>query len=642
MSSQPDIIVSVDFGTTFTGIFLVCPSLRCPRLTPIQGVGWRSPRTPVQVINDWPGSADRGERKVPTKLMYNPDGTLSSWGYLCADDEDLEYQTDGDHQQAAVATKTRREFFKMFVDSENLVTAQEQGVAQAPKTTEEAQQYAADFLGEVYRHVKRSVEMQVGLGRVAGGWAGSAVDFLFSVPTTWTRMETINAFKGVIRRAGFGVEGPRHSAQIDLTEAEAAAVATLKTSALRFRPGSLFLTVDAGGGTTDLSLMRVTSVDADCPQMAQLAAVKGVGIGSALIDRAFVRLVEHRLITWPDVRDRLPASLGLRMAQGHYFRTVKHKFGEKVYMQPRFKIQMEGVSHDFNHAGLGIENGRMVFSIWTGSKRMDPLTKWHVAPTLPPHPPSALTLVFQEFVILSGGLGSSAYVRQRLQQQLTSFPHPNATNAVVIPCQDPQLVVVRGLLLDHQQRTDMGNLSVLATRVARASYGVIVKEVYSPAKHFDQDVVQDPFDASKRWAVDQVQWMIRKGDTVNPNDPLIRKFEFHLAERDTTRSWNADIVISHNEPSFLPSSLKQAGVTRLCRVKSNLQGVQQHQLVLKQKRGTCFTRGHKFYICEFEIRVIVAPADLRFELWFGGQRFSGNHEPIDVKWDDTGARVKSG
>lgn len=626
MSSQPDIIVSVDFGTTFTG------------------VGWRSPRTPVQVINDWPGSADRGERKVPTKLMYNPDGTLSSWGYLCADDEDLEYQTDGDHQQAAVATKTRREFFKMFVDSENLVTAQEQGVAQAPKTTEEAQQYAADFLGEVYRHVKRSVEMQVGLGRVAGGWAGSAVDFLFSVPTTWTRMETINAFKGVIRRAGFGVEGPRHSAQIDLTEAEAAAVATLKTSALRFRPGSLFLTVDAGGGTTDLSLMRVTSVDADCPQMAQLAAVKGVGIGSALIDRAFVRLVEHRLITWPDVRDRLPASLGLRMAQGHYFRTVKHKFGEKVYMQPRFKIQMEGVSHDFNHAGLGIENGRMVFSMLEIQALFDTQIEGVIKQTT-----EQLDWLQEngssdqvEFVILSGGLGSSAYVRQRLQQQLTSFPHPNATNAVVIPCQDPQLVVVRGLLLDHQQRTDMGNLSVLATRVARASYGVIVKEVYSPAKHFDQDVVQDPFDASKRWAVDQVQWMIRKGDTVNPNDPLIRKFEFHLAERDTTRSWNADIVISHNEPSFLPSSLKQAGVTRLCRVKSNLQGVQQHQLVLKQKRGTCFTRGHKFYICEFEIRVIVAPADLRFELWFGGQRFSGNHEPIDVKWDDTGARVKSG
>ncbi|OAA75505.1 Hsp70 family chaperone [Akanthomyces lecanii RCEF 1005] len=591
MSHQADIIVSIDFGTTFTG------------------VGWRSPRTPIQVINDWPGSGDRGERKVPTKLVYNADGTLSSWGYMCADDDDFDYPTNGDEP----AGKARHEFFKMFVDSENLVAAQEQGVSQAPRSMEEAQQYATDYLRQVYDHVKRSIEMQVGLGYVPGGWATMAVDFLFSVPTTWTRMETINAFKGIIRNAGFGVEGPRHSAQIDLTEAEAAAVATLKTSAIKFSQGSLFLTVDAGGGTTDLSLMRVTSTDPDFPQMAQLAAVKGIGIGSTLIDRAFIRLVDQRLNTWPDVRDKLPANFAIRMAQGHYFRTVKHKFGEKVYMQPKFKIQMEGVSHDFSHPGLGVENGRM-----------------------------STNISFKEFVILSGGLGSSAYVRQSIQQQLVSFPHPNATTAVVVPCQDPQLVVVRGLLLDHQQRMETGNLSVLASRVARASYGVIVKEVYSPAKHFDEEVISDPFNSGKRWAVNQVQWMIRKGDLVNPNTPLVNKFEFHLAERDTTRSWDAEIVISQNEPSFLPSSLKQAGVTRLCCVKSNLEGVQQHQLVLKQKRGTCFTKGHKFYICEFEVRVIVAPADLRFELWFGGHRFSGNHEPIGVKWDEAGARVKAG
>ncbi|KAH8709286.1 hypothetical protein HC256_009210 [Beauveria bassiana] len=205
------------------------------------------------------------------------------------------------------------------------------------------------------------------------------------------------------------------------------------------------------------------------------------------------------------------------------------------------------------------------------------------------------------------------------------------------------------------------NLSVLATRVARASYGIVMKEAYSPAKHFDEEVIRDRFDPRQRWAVNQVKWMIRKGDLVDPNKPLVNQFEFHLAERDTTRIWTAEVVISPNEPSFLPTSLKQgknkvyfdrfdaktnhapnaAGVTRLCSVRSNLEGVQQHQLVLKQKRGTCFSKGHKFYICEFEVRVIVAPADLQFELWFGGYKFSGNHEPVGVVWDEAGARVKA-
>jgi hypothetical protein len=55
--------------------------------------------------------------------------------------------------------------------------------------------------------------------------------------------------------------------------------------------------------------------------------------------------------------------------------------------------------------------------------------------------------------------------------------------------------------------------------------------------------------------------------------------------------------------------------------------------VLKQKRGTCFKKGYKYYICQFDVKVIVAPADLRFELWFGGTKFSGNHDPISVSWE---------
>lgn len=74
-------------------------------------------------------------------------------------------------------------------------------------------------------------------------------------------------------------------------------------------------------------------------------------------------------------------------------------------------------------------------------------------------------------------------------------------------------------------------------------------------------------------------------------------------------------------------------------VKSNLEGVQQDQLVLKQKRGILFRKGYKFYVCRFDLRVIVAPADLRFELWFDGHKFSGNHEPVTPQWAEAGLKV---
>ena len=50
-------------------------------------------------------------------------------------------------------------------------------------------------------------------------------------------------------------------------------------------------------------------------------------------------------------------------------------------------------------------------------------------------------------------------------------------------------------------------------------------------------------------------------------------------------------------------------------------------------------RKKKWFVCEFEVRAIVAPADLRFELWFDGQRFSGNHEPVSVTWEEEGTQL---
>ncbi len=237
-----------------------------------------------------------------------------------------------------------------------------------PQSTEDARRYASDYLRQVYSHVKETVELQIGR-RQAGGWTDMEVLFLFSVPTTWVRMDVINTFKHIIRDAGFGMEGVHHLARVDLTEAEAAAVATLKTGAVQFDRDSMFLTVDAGGGTTDLALMRTCSSDPNYPQMSQVAAVRGVGIGSILIDRAFAQLVTQRLMTYPDVQERLPDDMALRMAKSHHFRIIKHKFGERVYMQPVYKIQMEGVSHEFHHSGLRIEAGKMLFAAYVYLKR---------------------------------------------------------------------------------------------------------------------------------------------------------------------------------------------------------------------------------------------------------------------------------
>lgn len=48
------------------------------------------------------------------------------------------------------------------------------------------------------------------------------------VPTTWRNPGTIRTLENLIRAAGFGQDGSKHSCKITLTEAEAAAICVSK------------------------------------------------------------------------------------------------------------------------------------------------------------------------------------------------------------------------------------------------------------------------------------------------------------------------------------------------------------------------------------------------------------------------------
>lgn len=100
-------------------------------------------------------------------------------------------------------------------------------------------------------------------------------------------------------------------------------------------------------------------------------------------------------------------------------------------------------------------------------------------------------------------------MRDRLQQELSLNPHPNAANIKIVQAHDPQLVVVKGLILDRLQKLESGDRPVLATRKARASYGVMCKMKYNPEIHFQEELKTDPLDG-QLYAMSQIDWLIRK------------------------------------------------------------------------------------------------------------------------------------
>lgn len=116
--------------------------------------------------------------------------------------------------------------------------------------------------------------------------------------------------------------------------------------------------------TVSLGLIEVLDPDARNPALRQVAAVKGVGIGSTMIDRAFELLVQRRLDTHMD--HNLPEDLAQKVARSSSFQSIKHKFGipaaeKNIYTLPLDRLGL-GISPDFTHAQLRIRRGKMQFS----------------------------------------------------------------------------------------------------------------------------------------------------------------------------------------------------------------------------------------------------------------------------------------
>jgi hypothetical protein len=194
-------------------------------------------RNPTQVEAGWPGGQlGAGDQKVPTTLIYSPNGPVFTWGFGC-------------DREAMTPAQTYCCNFKTYLDQDSLTTARGYQL-QTPGSVSQAKRWITDYLRQIYMHIKGSME------RSGQGWIGRRIEFLFSVPTTWTNQAIIQNFRSAIEDAGFGSE-ESHIATVDLTEAESAAVHIMKGGQIRFNEGNIILVCDAGGGTTDLGLFEV-------------------------------------------------------------------------------------------------------------------------------------------------------------------------------------------------------------------------------------------------------------------------------------------------------------------------------------------------------------------------------------------------
>jgi hypothetical protein len=121
-------------------------------------------------------------------------------------------------------------------------------------------------------------------------------------------------------------------------------------------------------------------------------------------------------------------------------------------------------------------------------------------------------------MVLSGGLGNSAYVRDQLHNRYArgNAPHINACNLQIRVAPDPQLVVCKGNVADRVQKLSSGQ-SVLGWRCSRTSYGLLCKMKYDPNNpaHYGLTTARDPLDG-QMYIMDYIDWFIKQVGRTTP------------------------------------------------------------------------------------------------------------------------------
>jgi len=240
-----------------------------------------------------------------------------------------------------------------------------------------------------------------------------------------------------------------------------------------------------------------------------------------------------------------------------------------------------------------------------------------------------------KYLILSGGLGSSEYLRQRLEERyIKQKTHENTQGMKILVAKDPQLVVCRGLVLGRVQ--DTYKVSVISGRCCRASYGITYDIPFDKNKHDKSRRIKNRNDR-QYYVPGKICWLIHKGAFVIDSEPPKKTFRKSLNYRESGK-WLYHRIVRYDLRGDPPDVVSAPGVSTVCKVACNLgpaieaQGRDlEHVRVQHRHRIFGQNLGGKFYEVDYDVIVRIGPADLKFELWFDGKNRSENKE-IKVDW----------
>ncbi|MCJ1374341.1 hypothetical protein MMC20_005573 [Loxospora ochrophaea] len=468
--SKAQLIVGIDFGTTFSGVAFAFAT---------------NTEAKEDIITEWPGAGTASKQKIPTVLYYDQYQKVVGWGPDIADAlAPTGYPKPG---------VQKVEWFKLQLMLSGNTYIDPINLPPLPPGKSEID-VAADYLFKLRSAMRHQLIKT--LGEVFNREERN-IRYFLTVPAIWNDAGKA-ATRAAAIQAGF-LRDENDNRLTLITEPEAAAMFCSKTGLLNLKIRDAVLIVDCGGGTVDLIAYEV---EEETPfTVAECTAGSGDSCGSTALNRNFSNILRAKIR-----KMKLPD--GSKTAGKVYAKCIMD-FENRIKADFRNNGQKwavdVGIEAEFPEAG--IEEGYMTF------------TNEEILQCFEPVVNRILELVRNQIiaiqaqnrllqnVLVVGGFGASEY----LFQQIKLHVPPQFQSKVVRPMDSVAAIVKGAVTAGITER-------VVTSRVARRHYLMATLQPFKEGHHPEQYRVPS-LDGKDRCKYTR-QIFVQKGQRVKIGEPV--------------------------------------------------------------------------------------------------------------------------
>lgn len=479
MGSNYEVVVAIDFGTTYSGYAFSTATDYAKDPLKIWSCAWPA------------GTAGLMSQKCPSCILFDKDQTFANFGFE-AEDKFSNLALDNMHDDWYFFKQFKMRLHRNKELNRDTLIEDERGKSMKAKTV-----FAAG-IRYLKEHAESSLKTQ---GMEFEEWE---ILWVLTVPAIWS-----DAAKQFMREAAQRADIMNNQLLIAL-EPEAASVYCRYLPDARgsdvFKEGSKYMVIDLGGGTADITVQQV----AGDGRLRELHKASGGAWGGTKVDSAFINLLSD--IVGEDVMEEFkkqhPADYIDLLRE---FEVKKRSVTETMTTRVNFKIPLVLIQMCQSMTNKSIKEALAASSysddICTAADKIrikphlvqgmfcDPLShlEEHVRTILTdPQVKGASTF------LLVGGFSESTIVQETIKRK---FPQIK----VIVPAECGISVLKGAVIFGHEPTT-------ISARVAKFTYGIAISKPFNETEHPKDKRKNTPNGAICR---DIFHTYVRSGDSVD-------------------------------------------------------------------------------------------------------------------------------